>query len=282
MKALFLVVVLGFVFLCSCERDKSPFRPEAGYYFPLQVGNQWEYQRTFCTVNFRPLQGGTIFPNDTSRATITVRISKNIMLQDSISTFQLDEEYVGDGRSFADESYYANKQSGLYFYAYRNAMGSPMLPKEKAGAGIKFNGRPFQSIAEITRLLTHAAFEQAALDSLIYETPPLLCLKYPVSLDSRWAYRQAGPFRIDKRIIAQEEVAVPAGVFSCYKIQWLFDVNADRNWDDNILFFDDVCEKGLIRRSILYKNIQAVGDDLQPLGVYDASDEALLSKVEIN
>lgn len=276
---IFVVLLFCGLLFCACERDKSPFKPEAAVVvYPLQVGNQWVYQRLFYAFNFRPLDEGRTLPSDTVRATVTVNIIKEVMLQDSIKSVQFLEEYVENSRSITDESYYSNKQGGLYFYAYRKAAGAPMIPKKAAGTSILFNGQRFHHLSEITRLLTHAVVEPAA-DSLIYETPPLLCLKYPFSLNSQWTYRKVGPFRIDKKIVAQEEVSVPAGTFSCYKIQWMFDLNSNGAWDENIVFYDHVCEKGLIRRSILYKDVQATGESGEPLGTYDAIDEGQLSKV---
>jgi hypothetical protein len=278
MRKYVIMLFCGLLF-CACERDKSPMAPRTGdFVYPLKAGNQWEYQRLYYSFNFRSLQEGRTFPSDTVRATVTVRIVKEVVLQDSIKTVQLLEEYVDSTMSLTDESYYDNKQGGLYLYAYRNASGIPMMPKKATVAGIEFNGRHFQNISEITRLLTHAVTDPAS-DSLIYETPPRLCLKYPFTLNSQWTSLKAGPFRIDKKIISQEEVSVPAGTFSCYKIQWMYDINSDGAWDKDIVFYDYVCEKGLVKRSIVYRDIQATGMDLEPLGTYDAVDEGQLSRV---
>jgi hypothetical protein len=280
MKTLFLPVLLfGIVFLCACERDLNPFKPSEDFTYPLQVGNLWEYQSTYRYTVFHPFEGGMIGSDTTTTETVSVQILKEVTLHDSVKTMQMQEVRVNGFGTYSSETYYANEKSGLYVYAYRNPSGSLVAPKKAAGAGIVFNGRYFQNISEITRLLTQAIAGPAS-DSLIYENPPVLCLKFPVAVGSRWAYRHAGNFRIEKKIIAQEEVSVPAGTFSCYKIQWIYDVDKDLVWSNSFFFYDYVCEKGLIRRIFGIEGALAYDEDGNLLGpCHDTFDNQLTKLV---
>jgi hypothetical protein len=88
-------------------------------------------------------------------------------------------------------------------------------------------------------------------DSLYYENPPVQSLKYPFEISSQWTYRNRyNPWHIDKKILGKETIALPAGNFECFKIQWLYDMDHDWQWDKDIVFYDYLHAKGLMKRDI--------------------------------
>jgi hypothetical protein len=117
--------------------------------------------------------------------------------------------------------------------------------------------------------------------SLIYEDPPLRALPYPPIVGYEWMWRPPhDPWHIDKRITGTAHVAVPAGDFDCYVIQWLVDFHEDGQWDDDLVMFDYVAAEGLVRRSF-YTWGWAVGEYGDTLGFMQSTEESELTSLEL-
>ena len=162
--------------------------------------------------------------------------------------------------------------------------GSMLTLKPSNKGRIYFKGRYFNSVREITAFLENAIItEKVTSDSLEYENPPVRSLKYPIEIGSQWIYRnENNPWRIDKKVSDMEKVQVQAGIYTCYKILWLFDIDNNGEWDDDIVFFDYICSKGLIKRYISYKDLIWTGENSpEPLGTFDSSEEYLLTGVHL-
>jgi len=281
--SLFLLVILIIV-IFSCDNDNMVDPgTKNGYFYPLDIGNQWKYSRTFSMFNFRSNNPeNDAFADTTITSSVIVEVVKQEIIQDSVNTYVLQEILAENNQTFIDESYYANSDSGLYFYAYRGA--GYVLPKMSSKYKILFRSKYFNTVQEITSYIIKFVPQNYFLtDSLIYENPPLQSLKYPITVNSQWIYRFTGkPWQIDKKILDYELIDVPAGQFNCYKIQWLIDINNDAVWDTDIEFFDYVCEKGLIKRSILYTDQVVFGEDgSKPLGLVDCKDESVLTELSL-
>jgi len=53
-------------------------------------------------------------------------------------------------------------------------------------------------------------------------------------------------------------------------------------WDNDIVFYDYVCEKGLIKRSILFKDQMIIGVHEQEfVGLIDSKDESILTNLTL-
>jgi len=276
------LLIFTTILITSC--DKDPVGPNGtSFIYPLKVGNQWEYDRTFSFFNFRPdTSYNNQFIDTTITSSVILKIIKKEPAPDSINIFEFQQTLEENNGRFIYNSYFANLDSGLYFYG-SNGPGN-VTPKATINNKILFKGRYFNNIREITSYLTNAIPKNYNfMDSLIYEIPPLQSLKYPIKIGSQWTYRYPGnPRRIDKKILNYERVKVPAGSFTCIKIQWLYDINNDNVWDDDIIFYDYICAKGLIKRSILVKDLIYTGEiNPEPLGLIDAQDESILTKLTL-
>lgn len=278
-----LFLVFTITLMTSC--DKDPVGPNGtGFIYPLKVGNQWEYDRTFSIFNFRPDTSINYqFIETTITSSVIIKIINEEPIPDSINLFEFQETQDENNRPLVSNSYYANLDSGLYFYG-SNGPGY-VIPKTSLNNKFLFKGRYFNSIREITSYITNAIPKNYILtDSSIYENPPpLQSLKYPLKIGSQWTFRYSGnPWNIDKKSLNYERVKVPAGSFTCLKIQWLFDINQDSVWDDDIIFYDYVCAKGLIKRSILVKDLIYTGEmSPEPVGLIDGKDESILTKLTL-
>ena len=278
-----LLLIFTIILIVNC--DKDPVGPTGtGFIYPLKVGNQWEYDRIFSIFNIRPDSSNNIPYTDTTITfSLIIEIIREEPILDSINFFVFQQTLKEFDSTIIPISYYANLDSGLYFYA--NSSPVFFTPKASLKNKILFKGRYFNNIREITSYIADAIPKNYyIIDSSIFENPPpLLSLKYPLEIGSQWAYRHPGiPWNIDKKILNSERVIVPAGRFVCFKIQWLFDINQDSVWDDDIIFYDYVCAKGLIKRSILYKDLIYFGEmSPEPLGLRDSKDEIVLTKLTL-
>lgn len=279
-KKLFIWILLLAALSITCDRDKNPVSPDQEkFVYPIKIGNQWEYKRKSFSNNFRPNVEN--FSQDTTVSSVVIKITKEHILEDSTKTFVFYETLNENGHEMTDESYYANSKDGLYFYGYKNA--GTLIPKMSQTNKIHFNGYYFKTVEQIADFVIKVCpnyFVNA--DTVIYENPPLLVLAYPIQMNKVWVYRKPGqPWHISKKIIGNQVVDVPAGKFSCLKIQWLYDMDNNSKWDENIIFFDYICDKGLVKRDMYFKDIVSTNEMGDELGTFDSTYESVLLKVQI-
>lgn len=257
--------------------------PNSGdkFEYPLAVGHQWEYDRTFSTLSYNSDSLAWVTDYAIS-STIVVTIESMTTLSDTIPVYVLEEILTeSEYRVFESTSYYNNLADGLYFYAYRNGgWASPKaLPKEKYILG----GREFGSIGEITDFIVNSIPEQLVVNqSVIIESPPLQSIRSPLRIGAQWVYRTAGnPWRYEKRVVSEETIEVPAGKFRCYKIQWLIDVSDKGEWDESIQFYDFVSTIGLVKRSVRFVDMVRRNEQADSLGLFDGLDESVLTATNV-
>ena len=114
-------------------------------------------------------------------------------------------------------------------------------------------------------------------DSIYHENPPLKVLPYPIGRGLRWEYRSIeNEFRIDKRVTGRETITCPAGVYECYKVQWLYDYDGDGEWNSDLQAFDYISESGLIKRSFTFVDMDWTDASGESLGTCDSIDKYLL------
>jgi hypothetical protein len=117
-------------------------------------------------------------------------------------------------------------------------------------------------------------------DTIIFEDPPVLTLKYPITIGSQWTYRyDYHPWRIDKRVVGREDIHLNIGTFNCYHIQWLYDFDHDGNWDEDIWIDDYICEKGMIKRTFSFIGVYYSDENGNVLGSFDMTQEYRLTKL---
>jgi len=275
---IFLSILLISVLSCSLI-DNPVGHNEYDFIYPIEIGYKWEYSKELSPINFRPDTLNIPSYLDTT-ATVIINIERKETIFDTIQTYVFHEVLTEGNEQYEDEKYYNNLDDGLYYYAYRG--GGYMTPKSNSRGKIFFKGRSFNSIREITSFIEEALPNKFTIsDTLIYEIPPIQSIKYPLETGSQWIIRQSGnPWRMDKKVLGKETVKVPAGNFNCYKIQWLYDIDNNGEWDNDIIFYDYICYKGLIRRYILIKDMEWRGENNEYLGLFDFKDESVLTSID--
>jgi hypothetical protein len=105
---------------------------------------------------------------------------------------------------------------------------------------------------------------------------------FPFKVNNRWNYREQGfPWKMEKEIVGTETITTPAGIFSCYKIQWFWYINDTEISDTNITGFDYISNQGLIKRLFLFKDFIVTGNDPEPIGYFDMKDESIITSLDI-
>lgn len=277
---IFLSILLLSLLSCS-NKDNPAGYNDNNFIYPIKIGNKWEYFREYSRFNFRPdtLDVSQVL-DDTVTSTVIISIARKETIFDSIQTYVFHEILTEEGdQTFEDESYYNNLAGGLYLYAYRGA--GWVIPKSNVSRKILFKGRYFNSIREVTSFIEKALPNKFAIsDTLIYEIPPIQSIKYPLETGSQWIIRQSGnPWRMDKKVLGKETVKVPAGDFNCWKIQWLYDIDKNGEWDNDIIFYDYICSEGLICRYIFFKDMEWRGEYNELIGLFDGKDESVLTSI---
>lgn len=279
LKRFFLISLPALIFI-SCEFSSDPQIPlEENFEYPLAIGNIWEYERTLELFNFRPDSlKNTIQPTRFVTRSI-VEVINDTTLQDSIHCLIVKEKLFEEKDEFLSWAYYSNKPDGLYSYAYRSGGGGVIKPRERKKLRYEIAGLTFRSLKEASDYFSNFLHTFApSNDTLIYHNIPRKILAYPPETGKKWTMLQGEPFTIHKSIVGTELVSTEIGNFMCYKIQWTY----ESSFADNILFYDYVCEKGLIKRSVFFNNVIISNiDSPDGYGYADTKEESILIDINI-
>ena len=260
MKPLISVIVLVACVLGSCSEQSTQIRngipplPISSY--PMQIGNTWIYSKVAGTFNFRPLDSTATYTPDTVYGSGTVQVVGHARLPatlppsaDSIETtvFKTVETESGYPDTIISHRYFSADSSGLYLHGYSG--GGLYGPTAREGfAQYSFHGITSSSIRGLVdAFLLEANYLEA--DTIIREIPPLKTIQYPLTTGDQWTFRPADrPFRIDKLVGQEKYGSVNGMLFRYFEVNWLYDLNNDGVWDENIQLIDLISDKGLVYR----------------------------------
>lgn len=279
-KFILLAILLVTLYSCEFSSDPKTTLPEK-FEYPLMTGNVWEYERVFEHFNFRPESIKDVFGPTKYIHQSRVEVIKDTTLQDSINCFVIRETVVdyimGDLLSWG---YYSNEQDGLYQYGYRSPGPGVIKPRERRKVTYNIAGLSFRSIKEVSDYYSkYLPTFAPSNDTLIVYDKSRKILTYPLEIGEIWTLHDGQPFTIHKTILGTELVSTDVGNFNCYKIQWTY----DSSFADNILFYDYICEKGLIKRTIFFNDILVRSTDFPDgNGYVDSKDETILTGININ
>lgn len=267
-SSIYLSVVLVFLLIivsgCSGFSNASASTEttsELSFEFPLAVGNYWNYE--FSSNIEEPTIGD-----------ISLHVTQAVSISDSVEGFQLTEEMV-EGLFFV-ERYQSSQNTGLYLHtvgtqsptSYLNLFKKTKLKTDKQ---FLFKDRYFKSIEELT------LFSMSVIPT--FNETPIMVLKYPLKLNSEWIYVQTNDSKISRRVVSTETISLPCGDFECYKIQWLWDLDNDGEWDDDIEGYTYVSSQGIIKTTELHKNVALIelqDDELVITGYMDVTNVVTL------
>ncbi|UCH11097.1 MAG: hypothetical protein JSU61_04190 [Fidelibacterota bacterium] len=275
--------LLSGLLLLSCEPEEDH---TGEFRYPLKVGNTWEYTREMKLYIYEDMDStGAPVYIDTSTFThlVTNTVTERTTLQDTLQAYAIHSEPESLG-AFAGTQYYDNRDDGLYSYAYSGG-GSLLLPKRMTSTTIRFKGMSFSDVQAMSTYLQNIIpYSQVKGDSLYFNDPSRKVIQYPLEVGAHWML-STRYIKIDKEVTGKESIRVPAGNFDCWIIQWLYDMNHDEQWDEDITIFDYVCRKGLIKRVLVAEGVEitTIEDPFGSMGgkQADVHDEAVLTDMTV-
>jgi hypothetical protein len=254
----------------GCGDDKPSGLILGDFAYPLQVGQIWSYSGWQYSFNFKPESLATNHSVSLGFAS-TVQVMQKTKLLDTLDVYSFRESSVQSGAStYECWHYYNNRPDGLYNYAY-GGTNSWMLPRKITPTQyqLTFHGRPLDDIRKLvgTSLLSPSGLAPQSDSLTNIEDPPFHSLKYPLTAGSEWPVRIPSILSpINKKAIDRVQVQVPAGVFTCARIQWLYDLGSDGSWDSEIEAYDYISQIGLVKRTRIYHNVEVTTHEY-PLGI---------------
>jgi hypothetical protein len=253
---------------CSDEKPSGPILGDFAY--PLQVGQIWSYSGSYYSFNCRPesLAGNhSIFASFVS----TVQVMQKTKLLDTLDVYSFKETAIEGGiLTYQSWNYFNNRHDGFYSYAY-GGTSSMMQPRKIAPTQYQFmfHGKTLDHTERLigTSLLNPSGQAPQADSITNIEDPPFRCLKYPLTMRSEWLVRVLPEvMSIKKKAIDRVQIQVPAGIFTCARIQWLYDIGSDGSWDSDIEAYDYISQIGLVKRTQVFRGV-IVTDQENPLGI---------------
>lgn len=281
---LFTVIALLVVFATGCSDTSTGPSSGGAFTFPLVQGNLWRYQSQYLDVSVVGARDAVL---DTVDVDYWLEVARVETLLDTLVCFRLVENATVDSLEWATgATYYGNLEEGLYTYAYTPGgvgFGIGVSPKRPGGSQLLFRGHPLSDVRRVLSRVGGGLLVPARDDTLIFEDPPVRSLAYPMFEGRQWTYREPGsPWAIDKRVTGRAPVDVPAGTFSCYAVKWLIDMwDADGQWDDDIDWTDYFSGKGLIKRTLTFRDCVIVDIEGQVIDTLDIWEVTRLSDLDL-
>lgn len=290
----FVFSVFSLVLFTSCDELLSIWNgggqnsPITSY--PLQIGNQWSYARTTRSFNFRPLAPEAVDPhiNFTTYYDLDISGERTMPRQpsmpgDSVIVKEIRQRETGwEGTMTIGHVYFRQESDGLYMYGYDgNAMGMPRPPARDTIRYV-FGERSFTSLDDLLMWISEAP-GQDHLDSIRPEYPPLQSLRYPLSYGDHWTFRPARqPWRIDKETGPMIKGSVAGQQVRYHEVRWLYDINGDGTWDNDIWIVDQISNKGMIGRTIEMRDIiMTSANSPDVIAKFDITDHFMLTELNV-
>ena len=260
------------VIMSSCVGNISPLETMSAFEtYPLAQGNTWNYQRSIKFTNIQPGSLTGRFIDTLITENITVRSLGNYKLLGLFDTILLTESFTDSfitNPRYIGRSYYANNADGLFLYGYS---GTGLSMPKSTGSFLQLNGHLFRNIEELLGYLemNRILSIPQRMDSVYLEVPPKKVVEYPIQTGHLWIYREAGdPFRIGKQFSGEDIITVEAGTFLVYHLEWLYDLDNDGMWDEDIRIVDEYAAIGMVKRTITINDIKITDEYLNVLGSY--------------
>ncbi|UCD94933.1 MAG: hypothetical protein JSU69_02465 [Candidatus Zixiibacteriota bacterium] len=273
------VIVLGFG--CGDEPPVplgSKLSVPPRFTYPLEIGNRWSYNGVFTMINCEPDTACSL-EHYSAHFTSVVEIESVDTFMDTLETYKFHEtltehryDTVPNGETvYHTYNYFRNASDGFYWHASSgpNTRVSPV--KLHPDVLFLFRGQRYSTIQEIFQKIERTPrLAGVAADTPNYNDPPPLCLRYPLAVGSQWSFREdCDPWCMDKKILSWKSISVFMQEFDCYDIRWLWDMDDDGQWDDDIERHDYLAEIGLVTRATIFRDIVATTVTGDTLGIFD-------------
>jgi hypothetical protein len=271
----FYLLIFPLILFNSCS-DRNSQEIE-NFKFPLQAGNLWEYKVELTEYYYSDTTGNIVYQDTihrTGKITLTV-VEKTD--RDSIENlYQLVSKAEISNIEHINTGYYKNLNDGLYLYEVYS-LGINLLPKS-----ISNNFHTNKSKQLLSAFSGFLLSDKISCDKMTSSADLQKILPYPIKLNRQWTITDSDSLKIDKKIIDKDTINTKSGNFDCYIVEYLYDLDYDGEWDDEISVLDYYSEKGLISRHFKSeKNVHVTIDNPEGIGFFDIEQVFMLTDYEI-
>lgn len=263
-----IIIFFGFGLLIQSCNDQET-SPDKLTSYPMNIGTEWIYDQEKIIKIFESETSEQVIDIDTIRSTISVIISKDTILRDSI----LVKEFVANeiGSQVYSKEYFKLDNDGLKAYAYKNG-GSKAFAKKKSA-----------------KIVENAMFKTFQLDPVLigteedilyFHAQPRLSIKLPLSVDDKWNYvplSESFNLKIDKEVVGFERLKFSFGTFDCYKIRYKY---IDSVFD-GIDLVDWVSAQGLIKRQVINERVTLIVEEGESIGNIQLIDILTIKELKL-
>lgn len=263
---LLLILTLGILLgttVNSCR--KHVHKPLAIEQFPVQVGNSWEYRRTFQVVVFDTVN------NDTVEHPLIDSLHEEFKDIDKLAgweCYRLLHLLFDQGHTYPETRWYAHPDTALLWIANSRGDISRIVEGEKFNNKILCKGTTsFDSPHALQQYLYNVRYKNFLSFNFdtTYCSPPKKLFVFPLTINKYWV-AMTDPWLEEREIIEEDSVTVPAGTFNSLRLKitsdWMEEFDLWHKW---------IADEGIIKDTLYIRGIaRDTGGNI--IGYFDAYD----------
>ncbi len=210
---------------------------EGDFIFPSTIGNRWSYGGGYYYCN--PTMD--IIPEGMNLDTLAIHRVSEIVSLDTLmngveayritSTDELEQPSRGH-YTYEEYGWFRDEADGQYLIASGPFGYGPQPHRPETLWPTMAPSREGLPLTELD-----------PIDSYHLLDPPRKEIAYPVEAGKQWFYVNSLHSLVEKVIVGRTTIEVPAGVFECWEIRWLYQFGGDPN---RIEMIDYVADIGLV------------------------------------
>lgn len=226
--------------------------------FPTEVGNSWDYKRTFYIVIYDTADGHII-----EEDLYIDSLHCEFLRIDTLRGWECDKyssQLFEDGNTYSDTVWYAHPDTAFLEIAYTPPTHAGPPWKASGKLRLKFGERYFNSIDELKLYLYQmrkSRFANTSSDTTFWDPPKKLFI-FPLMVGKQWI-SMMDPWKEEREVAAEEVVQVPAGDFSTLRIDIRPDV-------EGLLLYQWISEQGVIKDSADFDTALAIDEFGEVIG----------------
>jgi len=226
--------------------------------FPTEVGNSWDYKRTFYIVIYDTSSGNIV-----EEYLIVDSLHAEFLSIDTLrgwECYKYSSQLFEDGNTYSDTVWYAHPDTAFLEIAYTPPTHAGPPWKASGKLRLKFGERYFNSIDELRLYLykmRKSRFANTSSDTTFWDPPKKLFI-FPLMVGKQWI-SMMDPWKEERDVAAEEVVQVPAGDFSTLRIDMRPDV-------EGLLLYQWISEQGVIKDSADFDTALAIDEFGEVIG----------------
>ncbi|MCF7885507.1 MAG: hypothetical protein K9M80_03345 [Candidatus Marinimicrobia bacterium] len=261
-------IISTFIFIlllyCCSENNEDTIE----FRFPLQIGNTWEYEGKMCYYYYDDTSGSIEYQDTVnSSGGLVLTVAEKTDLDNIKNVYKLISKAEFSEADHINTGYYKNHEDGFYLHEI-NSFGTEILPNIVRNKRVQLKSLKFSNIDQLNKI----SELNTSLPLVIKDENdfPKKIIPYPIIVGCQWLVTQSDSIRIEKIIAGKDTLDLGFEKFECYEIKYLYDLDYDGEWDDNLQVSDYYNKNGLIYQKVWIKRAVRVNiDNPEGIGFFD-------------